>query len=145
MNVSDFEFLQNVKQNFKLTVKQCSPLSYTFCVRSLIGSTLSDKSFLSHFGIQGHNSTYELPQAKMVRPAHPRSLIRAFAAQTHHIRPRNNKKGYDTECTASISPIRRPDIDWNSVSNPKKSANQLLQSISCIHKCCISGNFTYKP
>ena len=27
----------------------------------------------------------------------------------------------------------------------KKSTNQLLQSISCIHKCCVSGSFTYKP
>ena len=66
---------------------------------------------MPHFGVQGHNSTYELPQAKLVRPAHLRSLIRAFSAQTHHIRTRDNKKGYDTQCTAPISPNRRPDID----------------------------------
>ena len=98
----NFKFMfTECSKKLKLTVKQCRNLSYCFCVHSLIGYTLSDKLFLSHFGIQGHNSIYEHPQAKMVHPAHPRSLIRAFAAQIHHIRTRNNKKGYDTQCTAS--------------------------------------------
>ena len=40
-------------------------------------------SFLSHFGVQGHNSTYELPQAKMVRPGHLWSLICTMAQMAY--------------------------------------------------------------
>ena len=84
MNVSEFKFEFYVYGKFNKTLNRLSnsadPYDNASVCAVRFGSTLFDKLFLSHFGVQGHNSTYELPQAKMVRPGHLLSLIYAFAA-----------------------------------------------------------------
>ena len=80
MNVSDFNLvliicLRNVQQNLKLTSDNADLYHKLSVCAVWFGSTLIDKIFLSHFGVQGHISTYQLPKAKIVLPAHHRKLI----------------------------------------------------------------------